>query len=181
MARQKPLRTDPIAEAKRQWVDHGWGEAAQGMAVVTSVMRAQRLMISNVEAALKPFDLSFARFELLRLLAFTREGRMPMASVVSRLQVHPASVTSAADRLVRAELVSREPHPDDGRAAMLALTPRGRDLVEQATLVLNDQVFAALNLSADDMATLVGVLARLRKAEGDFKDPAPQPEPLHQS
>lgn len=178
MARRKPLRTDPIAEAKRQWVEHGWGDAAQGMAAVTSVMRAQRLMLSSVETALRPLDLSFARFELLRLLAFARESRMPMASVVSRLQVHPASVTSAVDRLVRDQLVSREPHPEDGRAAMLALTAAGRELVEQATTALNQQVFTEIDLSSDDLGALVAVLARMRKAAGDFRDPAPQPEPL---
>src|SRR5690348_8237423 len=113
MARR--LSVDPIAEAKRQWGEHGWDAAATGMTAVTSIIRAQQLMLAQVERALKPFGLSFARFELLRLLAFTREGRLPMASAISRLQVHPTTVTSVVDRLGRDGMLTKQPHPQDGR------------------------------------------------------------------
>ena len=101
MPRNGPLPVDPIAEAKRQWVDHGWTDAAAGMSAVTSVIRAQQLMFARIDQTLKPFGLSFARYEMLRLLGFTREGRMPMSSAIARLQVHPTSVSSTVDRLVR--------------------------------------------------------------------------------
>ena len=169
---------DPLAEAKRQWIAHGWTDAADGMAVVTSVMRAQQLMLARVDAALKPFRLSFARFEVLRLLAFSRAGSLPLSSVVARLQVHPTTVTSTAERLVRDGLIVREPHPHDGRAALLALTDSGRELVERATRALNDEVFTDPGMSDDDAASLVAIVARLRKDAGDFADPRPQPEAL---
>ena len=177
MARKTPLSVDPIAEAKRQWIQHGWTDAAPGMTAVTSVMRANQLWLARVENALKPFELSFARYEMLRLLAFTREGRIPMASATARLQVHPTSVTNTVERLSKAGLVVRRPHPIDGRAAVLELTDAGRKIVEEATLVLND-VFTDLGLSNDDVQALVSIVARLRKASGDFRDPEPQPEPL---
>lgn len=176
MTRQRPLPVDPIAEAKRQWTVHGWADAATGMSAVTSIMRTQQLLLARIERTLKPFELSFARFEMLRLLAFTREGRMPLASAISRLQVHPTSVTNALNRLVRDGLVERMPHPDDGRAALVALTPVGRDLIERATVALND-VFMDPGLSDDDTTELVRLLARFRKRAGDFADPQPQPQP----
>jgi DNA-binding MarR family transcriptional regulator len=178
MARPGPLPVDPIAEAKRQWTAHGWTDAAPGMSAVTSIIRAQQLMLARIDAALKPFSLSFARYEMLRLLGFTREGRMPMASAIARLQVHPTSVTNTVDRLVRDGLVEREPHPGDGRAAMLVLTASGRELVERATDALNTQVFAEPGLSEADTAELVAIIARLRKNAGDFADPRPLPDPL---
>lgn len=178
MVRHRPLPVDPLAEAKRQWIAHGWPDAADGMAVVTSVMRAQQLLLARVDSALKPFALSFARYEVLRLLAFSRSGRLPLSSVVARLQVHATTVTSTADRLVRDGLVVREPHPHDGRAALLALTDDGRDLVERATAALNADVFAAPGISAADAAELVAIVARLRKDAGDFTEPRPLPEPL---
>ena len=178
MARREPLPVDPIAEAKRQWMAHGWTDAAAGMTAVTSIIRAQQLLLGRIEASLKPFSLSFARYELLRLLAFTREGRMPMASAIARLQVHPTSVTNTVDRLVRDGLVAREPHPADGRAAMLVLTAEGRELVERATVTLNDEVFTEPGLSLEDSEELVSIIARLRKASGDFADPRPLPDPL---
>ncbi len=170
------LPVDPIAEARRQWIAHGWTDAADGMAAVTSVMRAHQLMLAAVDRALRPFSLSFARFEMLRLLAFTREGRMPMASATARLQVHPASVTNTVDRLERDGLVRREPHPDDGRAAMLTLTDAGRRVAEEATDALNEQVFA--RLGEGQLTPLVQAIARLRLEAGDFAEPKPAPESL---
>jgi DNA-binding MarR family transcriptional regulator len=178
MARSGPLPVDPIAEAKRQWTEHGWTDAAAGMSVVTSVIRAQQLLMARIDATLKPFALSFARYEMLRLLGFTRQGRMPMASAIARLQVHPTSVTNTVDRLVRDGLLEREPHPIDGRAAMLVLTPAGRELVERATDALNVLVFSDAALTGDDMTELVRVLARFRREAGDFTDPRPIPDPL---
>ena len=178
MAAPKRLPVDPIAEAKRQWIAHGWEDAAAGMTAVTSIIRAQQLLFARIDTALKPFGLSFARYEMLRLLAFTREGRMPMASAIVRLQVHPTSVTNTVERLARDGLVSREPHPGDGRAAMLVLTDSGRELVERATAALNTEVFESPGLNDDDTTELVRIIARFRKEAGDFTDPRPQPDPL---
>ena len=68
---------DPISEARRQWIAHGWTDAADGMAMVTSLVRAHQLLMERIDAVLRPLDLSFARYEVLRLLAFTRSGAMP--------------------------------------------------------------------------------------------------------
>ncbi|MFB6870386.1 MarR family winged helix-turn-helix transcriptional regulator [Agromyces sp. NPDC056389] len=174
----KRLPVDPIAEAKRQWIAHGWEEAAPGMVAVTSVMRAQQIMLSRVEASLRPFALSFARYELLALLSFTKDGRLPMSSAIRRLQVHPTSVTNTVQRLERDGLVGRSPHPDDGRATMLNLTDEGRRVAAEATAALNAEVFVAPGLATEDTGALTGILARFRRSAGDFDDPAPLPEPL---
>jgi DNA-binding MarR family transcriptional regulator len=82
--------------------------------------------------------------------------------------VHPTSVTNAVDRLEDAGLVTRRAHPEDRRAMLVALTPRGRDLAEEATRTLNATVFEQPDLGADDVRSLVDVLTRLRRAAGDF-------------
>jgi len=92
--------------------------------------------------------------------------------------VHATTVTSTAERLVRDGLIVREPHPHDGRAALLALTPSGRELVDRATHALNAEVFADPGMTSADAAELVAIVARMRKAAGDFTDPKPQPDPL---
>lgn len=178
VSRTNPLPMDPIAEAKRQWLLHGWTDAANGMAAVTSIMRAQQLMLARVEAVLKPFALSFARYELLTLLSFSREGALPMASASARLQVHPTSVTNTVDRLERDGLVVREPHPTDGRATLVRLTDAGRTMSAEATARLNSDVFEQTHMPEEDVTDLVRVIARLRRRSGDFVDPAPVPDPL---
>ena len=161
MAGDHPV--DPIEEADRQWRAHGWEPAAPGMGVVTSVMRAQQVLLARADAVLGAFGLTFARFEVLTLLSFTREGRLPMGKLGSRLQVHPASVTSAVDRLERQGFVRREAHPTDGRATLAVLTDEGRSVAEEAAARLNAELFASLGVDEDEAATLFRLLARLRQ------------------
>ncbi|HXH57751.1 MarR family transcriptional regulator [Iamia sp.] len=160
MARDLPF--DPIAEADRQWRDHGWEAAAPGMGVVTSIMRTQQILLARADAVLGAFGLTFARFEVLTLLSFTREGALPMGKLGDRLQVHPASVTSAVDRLVRQGFVRREPHPTDGRTTLAVLTDDGRSVAADAAARLNAEVFEALDLDRSESDQLFALLARLR-------------------
>lgn len=168
-AQTATLRHDPIAMARQQWADHGWAEAADGMAAVTSLMRAHQIALARVEATLKPLNVTFARYEVLMLLYFSKRGSLPMKVIGSRLQVHPTSVTNAVDRLEDAALVGRSTHPDDRRAVLVALTPAGRRLAEQATHALNAEVFSRPDLSSADMGRLVQILTRLRHGAGDFE------------
>lgn len=172
------LPADPIAQARAQWVAHGWEDAADGMSAVTSIMRVQQILLARIEATLRPHGVSFARYEMLRLLAFTRDGRMAMNRARRLLQVHPTSVTSIADRLERDGLVERVPHPSDGRSTLLALTRRGAAVAEAATADLNADVFTDVGFEIDDQARLTHVLARFRRDAGDFTDPPPAPPPL---
>ncbi len=166
------LPVDPIEEAARQWRAHGWEDAADGMAAVTSLMRAQAIVLARVEEVLRPLGLSFARYELLVLLSFTRRGSLPMAKAGARLQVHPASVTNAASRLEAAGLVVRRQHPDDGRAVLVEITDAGREVAAEATARLNREVFTSPELSGERAGELVAILRDLRRAAGDFADPA---------
>ena len=164
-----PLPFDPIEQAARMWRSHGWADAADGMAAVTSLMRAQAIVQARVDDVLRPLELTFARYELLMLLLFTREGRLPMTKAGARLQVHPASVTNAANRLEAAGLVARGPDPADGRGVLVEITDAGRALAGRATALLNEHVFARPELTAPGMLDLVGTLRGLRRDAGDFE------------
>jgi DNA-binding MarR family transcriptional regulator len=162
------LHLDPIGQARQQWVAHGWADAADGMAAVTSVMRAQRIMQARVDEALRPHNLTFARYELLMLLHFSSRGSLPVTKASTRLQVHPTSVTNAVDRLEAASLVRRIPHPTDGRATLVEITARGRRVALAATEDLNATVFAEPGLPPRRIGTLIATLRELRKRAGDF-------------
>lgn len=170
MSPSSPLPLDPIAEAHRQWTEHGWGEVADGMAAVTSLMRAQQIMLARVEEVLKPTGLTFSRYELLTLLTFTRTGAIPMAKASARLQVHPTSVTNAVDRLETAGYVRRTPHPSDRRTTLVEITDSGRALAVDATERLNAQVFGKPGLASDKLTSLIRILAELRRTAGDFDE-----------
>lgn len=163
-----PLPFDPIAEARRQWVEHGWADAADGMAAITSIIRVEQIVLGRAEALLRPLGLTFARYELLVLLDFSSRGEMPLGKLGARLQVHPASVTNAVNRLESDGLVERVPHPDDGRTTLARITPEGRRIAAEATKVLNEQVFSDLGWTNSELRTLFRVLRKFREAAGDF-------------
>lgn len=160
--------SDPIEEAGRQWRERGWGDAADGMLAVTSIMRAQAIVLARVDAVLRPLGLTFARYELLQLLSFTREGSLPMTRAGALLQVHPASVTNAVQRLEVAELVTRRPSPSDGRVVVVSITDEGRRVAAKATDSLNSEVFTRPGLPPDRVRDLVDVLRELRADAGDL-------------
>jgi DNA-binding MarR family transcriptional regulator len=167
-APRKPLGFDPIDEARRQWRAHGWEAAAPGMAAVTSVMRAHQIYLARVDSALRPFGLTFARYELLMLLSLSRTGALPLSGVGARLQVHPASVTNAVDRLEAQKLITRLPHPSDRRTTLAKILPEGRRVVELATAALNDQVFTEPGFTDDEADRLFSLIRTLRLGQGDF-------------
>jgi DNA-binding MarR family transcriptional regulator len=164
----RPQKRDPIAAARANWQRAGWGDVAQGMVAVTSVMRAHQILLARVENALRPYDLSFSRFELLRLLAFSRTGALPITKASDRLQVHVTSVTHAIRRLEADGLVQRVPHPTDGRTTLVQITDLGRSTVEDATVTLNEQVFADIGLDGAESQALVSAIETLRRDAGDF-------------
>ena len=139
------------------------------MAVVTSIMRLQQLFLSRADAVLRPFGLTFARYEVLMLLSFSRKGVLPLGKIGERLQVNAASVTNAVNRLEADGLVARQSNPDDGRGTLARLTPAGRRRAAQATDVMNNQVFSDLGVSPTTVGRLFGQLAELRRAADDFE------------
>jgi DNA-binding MarR family transcriptional regulator len=159
---------DPIAEARRKWAAHGWEHAADGMAAVTSLMRAHQIALARVESVLRRYGITFARYEVLMLLYFSRTGALPMAKIGERLQVHPTSVTNAVDRLESAGLVRRTSHPTDRRATLVELLDGGRELAVKATQELNAEVFSAPGVSPDGVTSLVAILTEMRRDAGDF-------------
>jgi DNA-binding MarR family transcriptional regulator len=138
------------------------------MAVVTSIMRLQQVFLSRADAALRPLELTFARYEVLMLLSFSKNGLLPLGVIGERLQVNAASVTNAVDRLESRGLVERRPNPQDGRGTLAALTVPGRQLAQQATELMNAQVFTGVGLDEPELRTLFGILGQLRQAAGDF-------------
>lgn len=165
MSRQ-PLPFDPIARAGGLWEKH-IGPATT-MAAVTSVMRVQQILQSAVDTALRPHGLTFARYEALILLYFSSKGSLPMRVMGERLQLHPTSVTNIVDRLEADNLVKRIPHPTDRRTTLVEITPAGRAVRDRATESVTEVDFGLRGLTERQTEQLSELLARVRKAAGDF-------------
>ncbi|MBA2472224.1 MAG: MarR family transcriptional regulator [Pseudonocardiales bacterium] len=169
MSSRHPLPFDPIDRAAQLWQDR-IGPAAT-MAAVTNVMRVQQILQSSVDAALRPHGLTFARYEALVLLLFSRQGSLPMNVMGQRLQLHPTSVTNIVDRLQADHLVERNGDPTDRRTTLVAITEAGRQRQKVATVALTDIGFGLVGLNDAQTAQLTALLTQVRRAAGDFTDP----------
>jgi DNA-binding MarR family transcriptional regulator len=167
----KQLAFDPIAEARRHW-EQRWGRApGPAMAAVTSIMRAQQLLLAKLNAALRPHRLTFPRYEALMLLLFSRTGSLPLGKIGERLQVHPTSVTNIIDGLETDGFVRRIPHATDRRATLAEITDAGRTTAKQATALLNEASFWTQPLTRAELDGLTTTITKLRLAAGDFSQP----------
>ena len=135
--------------------------------MVTSVIRVQQLLMERIDAVLRPLDLTFARYEILQLLSFTQSGFLPMSRLGSLLQVHPTSVTSAVERLVKQGYVERLRRDGDKRVVLASLTPAGRSAAKRATEQLNSTVFEEVGIPSAGVTLLTELLQQLRMSAGD--------------
>jgi DNA-binding MarR family transcriptional regulator len=156
------LPFDPIDEAARQWRSRWGGAPVPAMAAVTSVMRVEQILMARLNALLRPFDLTFPRYEALMLLHFTRKGSLPLGKMGDRLQVHRTSVTNIVDALERTGLVRRTAHARDRRSTLAEITDRGREVAEAATAVLNAERFATAPLGDEQLDAITDLLRALR-------------------
>lgn len=140
------------------------------MAAITSIMRAHQILLSELDAVVKPYGLTFARYEALVLLTFSKSGELPMSKIGERLMVHPTSVTNTVDRLVKSGLVAKRPNPNDGRGTLASITGRGREVVESATRDLMAMDFGLGVYDDEECREIFAMLRPLRLAARDFEE-----------
>ncbi|AKK04115.1 MarR family winged helix-turn-helix transcriptional regulator [Corynebacterium epidermidicanis] len=157
---------DVIADTMRNWEKHGWDDSALSMGTVTSILRLAGLLRSRAEDVLRPYGISFSRYELLTLLMFSRSGALPMKKASSRLHIPPASVTHTVTQLEKQGLVRRMRDPEDGRGILVGITDQGIALVSSATPALNE-FFVSLGVSDAEQADMLALCTAFRRAIGD--------------
>jgi DNA-binding MarR family transcriptional regulator len=167
-----PLDFDPIERAGQLWEQHWPGEKPEvydAMRAVTSIMRAHQIILAELDGLLRPFGITFSRYEALVLLSYSQHGALPLSKIGERLQVHATSVTNVIDRLEGAGLVRREPNPRDGRGILAVITDEGREVVRAATERMHVARFGMAALDAAGLSQLYTVLRELRLAADDFR------------
>jgi DNA-binding MarR family transcriptional regulator len=160
-----PLVYDPVEASRERWIQQGWSDTAAGMAAVVSVMRAEQIFLNRAATILRPLGLTFARYQVLGMLRWA--GPMTLGAVGRRLWITPGTVTSGIDRLEAASLCRRVSHPTDARATLVEITAKGGRLFDRAVEKLNADLFGTVGLTQEELELLVGLLGKIRAAEGD--------------
>ncbi len=160
------LDFDPIERAGELW-EKNVGPA-DSMRLATSLMRVHQLVLAELDAAVRPHGITFARFEVLRLLSFSSRGSLPLSKIGQRLMVHPTSVTNVIDRLTADGLVDRQVDAVDRRRVLASLTDEGRVVLDAATESLMRIDFGLQALPPEQQRAAFEILRVLRTT--DFED-----------
>ncbi|MCU0279524.1 MAG: MarR family transcriptional regulator [Candidatus Nanopelagicales bacterium] len=124
-----------------------------------AVMRlARRLRTERASDALTPSQLAV-------LATLMREGPMSTGTIATAERVQPPSMTRILNALLSAGMVSRTPHPEDGRLVLYAVTQQARLLVkadrERRDQWLSQRLLSLSPQEREVLDTAIPILNRL--------------------
>ncbi|MEV1285764.1 MarR family transcriptional regulator [Micromonospora sp. NPDC049679] len=158
--------SDAVDRIVEQWRHERPDMAPEPMAVFGRVYRLARIVGDGQEKVYARWGITRGEFDVLATLrrAGTPYTLSPKA-MTAALMLTSGGMTGRLDKLERAGLVTRSPDPTDRRALQIALTERGKRVVEEAADAgLELQRRALDTLSADDQAQLGDLLRKLLAA-----------------
>jgi len=130
-----------------------------------NVMRTQSLLAAGFDALFKPFGVSEATFNALRILRGVGPAGCACSRIAEQLVTRVPDVTRLVDRLELARLVGRTRIEEDRRVVLISITRAGLDLLaklDRRVLRLHHEQLG--HLSASELRTLNRLLAKARSA-----------------
>jgi MarR family 2-MHQ and catechol resistance regulon transcriptional repressor len=94
------------------------------------MMKAMRALTRYAAAGIEETGLGLSDFGVLELVL--HKGPLPVNTIGPIVSLTPGSISIAVDRLVAKGLVTRVESAEDRRVRIVALTPRGKDLIVSA-------------------------------------------------
>lgn len=124
------------------------------------INHASRLIMREFERRLRPFDLGFAYFPVLK--ALEDHGPLLQKELAQAAHVEQPSMAALLTRMERDGIIARSPHPEDKRASLITLTRVAKARMPRAKEALWEGVERALNgLSQQERVTLIALLRRV--------------------
>lgn len=126
-----------------------------------------RLMIDQYQRQIAELDLTLPQAQVLRVL---RGGEMTTGRLALEMKISAPAITQLTDRLLRKELIERQVAADDRRCVLIALSEKGRRLLEQFRKRRSDIFTRALaHLTDADQKQIVEVLSKVVRALEDYE------------
>jgi DNA-binding MarR family transcriptional regulator len=157
---------DAIDEIRAQWRAIRPDLELDSIELTGRLLRVAALIERETGAYLSGIGLNRGEFDVLTALRRSDAPQSP-GSLRTVSLVSAAAITKRVKALQQAGLVERHPNPEDGRGALISLTPRGRELVDQAfpeVLAIEHRLLASLSPSQHARAVTVA-RQLLRSAE----------------
>ncbi len=131
--------------------------------VVARIQHLEKRLKRSMEETLAAFELNYGEWVVLGALRTAGPPYRRSAGALARiLDLTSGAMTNRIDRMEAAELIRRVPDPDDRRGVQLEITPKGRQLWEDAVGVqAQKEQLVASALTAREKEQLNTLLRRL--------------------
>lgn len=139
------------------------------MGVVARIQRAAQLLERELRDNFARYDLQLWEFDVLGTLRRSGHPYQLTAGQLGESTMKTAgAITNRIDRLVAKDLVTREVDPGNRRSVLIALTERGRELVDEVVVAHVDLEARLIGeLGSGDQEDLTGLLRKLLIGLGD--------------
>jgi MarR family transcriptional regulator, multiple gene regulator MgrA len=112
------------------------------------------------QETLKPFGITSAQYNVLRILRGQAPKRLAMDDIRKRMLDKNSDVTRLVDRLLKTEYVTRELNEFDRRIVNIGLTQKGLDLLAQIDKIVH-HVWAFEGVSDEEIDALIGIVEKM--------------------
>jgi DNA-binding MarR family transcriptional regulator len=154
------MERDPVDEILEQWSEERPDLDTSSLGVVIRIMGLYKIFRRQATSALENVDLELWEYDVLA--ALRRQGApflLPATGLARETGLSSGAMTNRIDRLESRKLVKRSPDKADRRGVNVALTQRGRKLIELAIQHRLDAADEGLDaLSARQRRTLADLL-----------------------
>jgi DNA-binding MarR family transcriptional regulator len=113
-------------------------------AITDAMLTASRLLVSLSARSIASVDESITIAQFRVMVVLETRGPMNLASLAQSLDVQPSTVTRMVDRLVLADLITREASARSRRELIVTLTDRGADVVREVTARRRGEIAAVV-------------------------------------
>src|ERR1700761_2279489 len=131
----------------------------EATAACLRLLRVASRLIRNLEAHFSRHGLSQARFLVLVVLERTAEKHLMPVEIARQMGISKKNTARVLNFMEDDKLIRRTSHDTDGRASVISVTPKGRNLLDKALpgyyRVLND---AMSPLSAKERRAFIELL-----------------------
>ena len=139
--------------------------------MVDAVLSASRVLVAVAARSLADVAEEVTLTQYRTLVVLASRGPQNLAGLADAVGVAPATATRMCDRLVRKDLIRRRTERDDRRQLRVALTVKGRSLVDAVTGRRRQEIARIMNeIPAEQQAVLVQALGRLASAAGEVPE-----------
>jgi DNA-binding MarR family transcriptional regulator len=139
--------------------------------VVDAVLSASRVLVAVAARSLADVAEEVTLTQYRTLVVLASRGPQNLAGLADAVGVTPATATRMCDRLVRKDLIRRRTERDDRRQLRVALTVKGRSLVDAVTVRRRQEIGRIMSeIPVEQQAVLVQALGRLASAAGEVPE-----------